>query len=189
VIRLLGGILGSALAIALLLLVVGIPQFRAPAGSVEPSIVTLPLRTKPVDEPTAAARPAGETGDAADDRTIPNPEPEPEPEPAVDDAYAAEFPATDTVAEAAGPEPEAEPVMPTASAANPQWYTFWSPFRSEVAASGFVARLQSVTGLDYRIVRREAGVYEVAFAYRDDEEITNNLSHITAATGLDLKGR
>ena len=67
-----------------------------------------------------------------------------------------------------------------------QWYAFWSPFRSEIAASGFVDQLQRVTGLDYRVVKVKPGVYEVAFAYADDDEITINLSQITAATGLQL---
>ena len=67
-----------------------------------------------------------------------------------------------------------------------QWYAFWSPFRSKLAASGFVDQLQRVTGLDYRVVKVKPGVYEVAFAYDDDAEITDNLSQITAATGLQL---
>ena len=65
-------------------------------------------------------------------------------------------------------------------------FRFWSPFRSEIAASGFVDQLQRVTGLDYRVVKVKPGVYEVAFAYADDDEITINLSQITAATGLQL---
>ena len=67
-----------------------------------------------------------------------------------------------------------------------QWYAFWSPFRSEIAAAGFVDQLQRVTGLDYRVVKIKPGVYEVAFAYRSDDEITVNLSQISAATGLNL---
>jgi hypothetical protein len=49
-----------------------------------------------------------------------------------------------------------------------------------------VDQLQRVTGLDYRVVKIKPGVYEVAFAYADDDEITVNLSQITAATGLQL---
>ena len=65
-----------------------------------------------------------------------------------------------------------------------QWYAFWSPFRSEIAASGFVTQLQRVTGLDYRVVKIKPGVYEVAFAYVEDNEIEVNLEQISAATGL-----
>jgi hypothetical protein len=67
-----------------------------------------------------------------------------------------------------------------------QWYSFWNPFRSEIAASGFVSQLEKVTGLDYRVVRIKTGVYEVAFAYNDDDERRKKLSQISAATGLDL---
>ncbi|MDH3441242.1 MAG: YtxH domain-containing protein, partial [Gammaproteobacteria bacterium] len=34
-----------------------------------------------------------------------------------------------------------------------QWYSFWNPFRSEIAARGFVTQLEKVTGLDYRVVK------------------------------------
>ena len=67
-----------------------------------------------------------------------------------------------------------------------QWYSFWNPFRTEIAASGFVSRLEEVTGLDYRVVKVETGAYEVAFAYGDDDERRVKLSQISAATGLDL---
>ena len=67
-----------------------------------------------------------------------------------------------------------------------QWYSFWNPFRSEIAARGFVSRLEEVTGLDYRIVNVKIGVYEVAFAYDNDMERRTKLSQISSATGLDL---
>jgi hypothetical protein len=67
-----------------------------------------------------------------------------------------------------------------------QWYSFWNPFRSEIAARGFVTQLEKVTGLDYRVVKVKTGVYEVAFAYNNDDERRTKLSQISAATGLDL---
>ncbi len=67
-----------------------------------------------------------------------------------------------------------------------QWYSFWNPFRSEIAARGFVSRLEKVTGLDYRVVKIKIGVYEVAFAYDDDMERRTKLMQISAATGLEL---
>jgi hypothetical protein len=67
-----------------------------------------------------------------------------------------------------------------------QWYSFWNPFRSELAARGFVTQLEKVTGLDYRVVKVKTGVYEVAFAYDNDVERRTKLSQISAATGLDL---
>jgi len=69
----------------------------------------------------------------------------------------------------------------------PHWYVFWKPFRSEIAARGFIARLERVTGLDYRIVKVKSGVYEVSFAYGSDAELDRHLSQIHAATGLDLQ--
>ncbi|MCI0517615.1 MAG: hypothetical protein L0Y45_07265, partial [Woeseiaceae bacterium] len=69
-----------------------------------------------------------------------------------------------------------------------QWYSFWNPFRSEVAARGFVSQLEKVTGLDYRIVKVKTGVYEVSFAYEGDIEKQAKLSQIQAATGLELPG-
>lgn len=68
----------------------------------------------------------------------------------------------------------------------PGWQSFWNPFRSEIAAQGFVRRLENVTGLDYRVVKVKNGVYEVAFSYNDDDERSSKLTQIAAATGLDL---
>lgn len=70
--------------------------------------------------------------------------------------------------------------------AEPGWQSFWNPFRSEIAAQGFVRRLENVTGLDYRVVKIKNGVYEVAFSYNDDAERSSKLTQIAAATGLDL---
>jgi hypothetical protein len=79
------------------------------------------------------------------------------------------------------PEPDfAQPEM------NTQWYAFWNPFRSQIAANGFVSQLEKVTGLDYRVVKTRTGVYEVAFAYADDAERRDKLAQISEATGLDL---
>ncbi len=67
-----------------------------------------------------------------------------------------------------------------------RWYSFWNPFRSEIAANGFVTQLEKVTGLDYRVVKIKAGVYEVTFAYQSDNERRTKLTQISSATGLDL---
>jgi hypothetical protein len=67
-----------------------------------------------------------------------------------------------------------------------QWYSFWNPFRSQIAARGFVMQLEKVTGLDYRVVKVKTGVFEVAFAYDNDVERRTKLSQISAATGLEL---
>ena len=159
--RFLGVLVGSAFAVAALVVFVGIPEFTAESNVTEPTVITLPMRT---------AAPA--TAAATDTP----------PEPVADDAPA--NPPPDI-------PPETPPEMPpeiqdAEPSATPQWYAFWSPFRSEVAANGFVDQLQRVTGLDYRVVKVKTGVYEVAFAYEDDQDITANLSQISAATGLQL---
>lgn len=176
--RLLGVLVGSALAIAALVVFIGVPEFTTDNNVAGNSVITLPMRgelaavvasetaqpvaDEPAPEPVPAPTSAGDTAPA-----MPGPEPEPEllPEPEPDIVAAATVAAIDDLQ---------------------QWYAFWSPFRSEIAASGFVDQLQKVTGLDYRVVKVKPGVYEVAFAYIDDNEITDNLSQITAATGLQL---
>ena len=173
-IRLLGMLVGSALAVAALVMLIGIPRVQtesrhAPIG--DNGVIRLTDKTMAV-----APEPA--------------PRQEPEPEPAPEAAAAPEAAPAEMPTVQAEPEPqpvEQPPVefVPT-PAATPQWYAFWSPFRTEIAASGFVTQLQRVTGLDYRIVKVETGVYEVAFAYSDDDEIIGNLSQISAATGLQL---
>ena len=85
------------------------------------------------------------------------------------------------------PEPLTEPLpQPLPGLSTEHWYAFWSPFRSELAANGFVSQLQRSTGIDYRVVQLEPGIYEVAFAYEADADIASRLAAISAATGLDL---
>lgn len=92
---------------------------------------------------------------------------------------------TPAVADAVAIQP-APPVSPIVN--EPGWYSFWNPFRSEIAAKGFVSQLERVTGIDYRVVKVKSGVYEVAFAYHDESERSTKLSQIAAATGLELPG-
>ena len=166
--RLLGVLVGSALAVAALVVFVGIPEFTAKSTVPESTVITLPLRPD-IADPVVAAAPEEAPPAAAIDTPA--------------ELVAADIPddapagtPADRAAEPPAPEPPA----------TPQWYAFWSPFRSEVAANGFVDQLQRVTGLDYRVVKVKPGVYEVAFAYEDDQEITANLSQISTATGLQL---
>lgn len=67
-----------------------------------------------------------------------------------------------------------------------KWHAFWNPFRSRIAAEGFVGQLEKVTGLDYRVVKIKTGVYEVTFAYENDDERREKMSLIASAAGLDL---
>lgn len=175
-IRLLGIITGSALALAALLVFVGVPQFRTEAVGERPAVVTLPVPTAAVDDAPAvpevpepaAAEPQEQTADPAG-------------------REAGELrAAAETQLETLPSSGDAVLAPAAIPAEAPQWYAFWSPFRSELAATGFVEELQRVTGLDYRVVRIKPGVYEVAFAYADDSDIGSKLSTISAATGLDL---
>lgn len=186
-IRLLGVITGSAVAVATLLLFIGIPQFRSDAVQAERTPVRLPRPTQAVERPDRKREP--EVQAAADSPA----------EPAADadaddgDSGTAAAPATPV---AAADEPggdgdgavnrQAAPASQAFPPAEDSWYAFWSPFKSRIAAEGFIARLQSVTGLDYRVVRRAPGAWEVSFSYRDDDDIVRHLSQISAATGLDL---
>ena len=168
-IRMLGVICGAAIATGLLTWLVGVPQFTS--------------KRAPADEPLAVVtRPAGVEQPVADATNMETRESMPP-----DSAELEHESLSNDVAVASVMEPDAEPVAEQAQR-DPQWFAFWTPFRSEIAANGFVSRLQSVTGLDYRVVRIEAGVYEVAFAYDSETEIESNLATITAATGLELAG-
>ena len=101
-------------------------------------------------------------------------------------------PPDDDVASAIQVPPVAEQEVTTETApvtvVEENWYAFWSPFRSEIAAQGFVARLQETTGIDYRVVKVKTGVYEVTFAYVDAADIEDKLARISDATGLDMSG-
>lgn len=169
--RLLGILLGSVIAIAALIVIVGVPEVTPEAANEAavpaPEAVILPPE-RPL--PTARADATVQTVDSA--------------APAAAEQDAAVPPA---VMDAA--EPPAQPAIAAISEPDPgdlRWHAFWSPFRSQIAANGFVTQLQRVTGLDYRVVNVKPGVYEVAFAYRDDDEIAASLSQISTATGLDV---
>jgi hypothetical protein len=97
---------------------------------------------------------------------VPTPEPAPEPTPA--------------------PQPLADTPPPPSAPAELKWHSFWSPFGSQIAANGFVSRLEAVTGYDFRVVKVDTGAYEVAFGYDDETERRDKLSVIASATGLEL---
>ena len=172
--RLLGFLIGSATAITIILLVLGMPEFNL---------------TDPVNDQQrfdAAVEKLREKQQAVADvaKTMFD------EEAAVDDGQDNIEPVT----EKALLEPSAQPLPDARDFADYypaiqdelQWYSFWNPFRSEIAARGFVTQLEKVTGLDYRVVKVRTGIYEVAFAFDSDMERRTKLSQISAATGLDL---
>jgi hypothetical protein len=172
--RLLGFLIGSATAITIILLVLGIPEFNL---------------TDPVNDQqrfdAAVEKLREKQQEVADVAKTMFDE-----EAAVDDGQDNIEPVT----EIALPESSAQPLPDASDFADYypaiqdelQWYSFWNPFRSEIAARGFVTQLEKVTGLDYRVVKVRTGVYEVAFAFDSDVERQTKLSQISAATGLDL---
>lgn len=168
--KLIGILTGSALAVAFLIVALGIPDFPAP----EPEPV---LVADTIDDPEPAAEPA------------------PVPEVLSEPPAAAQAPEAEEVPEPAAelaPDPETEALIEQIFNPIPEpvpeenWYAFWSPFRSEIAARGFVSKLQQTTGIDYRVVKVKTGVYEVAFAYVDDADIKDKLARISNATGLNM---
>ncbi len=173
-IRLIGILVGSAIAVGLLIVTLGVPEFAGP----EPDpVASFPPATEQSAEPAGGSVPA----------TEPEIIPAPVEEPSVSNPPIVEPPATE-------PELTDEQLVEQIFAPQPEplveehWYAFWSPFRSEIAANGFVARLQQTTGMDYRVVKLKPGVYEVAFAYTDQDDVEQKLARISAATGLDMSG-
>lgn len=184
-IRLTGILAGSALAISAIILLFGVPEL---VRSVDVSAVV------PVAPPATEAPMPGVVSDMIEEEppglvaVTDSPSPDNDVE-VVDRAFNdATNNEPDILVETVD-EPEDEPMSAPVSAAESQyWYAFWSPFRSELAADGFIAELQRTTGLDYRVVKLKPGVYEVAFAYSDDTDRQDKIERISAATGLDMSG-
>ena len=179
--RFAGILIGSALAIGFLIIMLGKPRLSATdAEPVPPGLG--PVSERPTGPEPVADSEAISSGTAdVSQVTVPDLEVT-DPELVARDAALVE--------QVFAPEAERQEVLPVAAepVIEEHWYAFWSPFRSEIAAQGFVARLQETTGIDYRVVRVKTGVYEVAFAYTDDGDIQAKLDRIASATGLDMSG-
>ena len=180
-IRLIGILTGSALAVAAIVITLGLPELKATnEAPVQPSPAVAS------DTPTAVV---------AMPEFVPQPGAMPNTDVNIAAPSDAALPAaivtedvTETVAETVA-EMATDPVIPTPAVSPSQnWFAFWSPFRSEIAADGFISELQRTTGLDYRVVKLKPGVYEVAFAYSDPVDRDTKLDRIAAATGLDMSG-
>ncbi len=198
-IRLIGILTGSAVAISFLIIALGVPELvtrqEADSGPAPPALVNEPNLPMAAAEPVTVpvALPHQETLPASEQESPPETEPEPV-QVAEQDSVAVDAETPDAAlapqrSSAGTVEPDAAPVPDIVPAPNEQnWYAFWSPFRSEIAADGFIAQLQRTTGLDYRVVKLKPGIYEVAFAYSDDTDIAEKLAQISAATGLEMTG-
>jgi hypothetical protein len=178
--RLIGILTGSAIAVVFLIVALGPPRLTPPADAIEAVAeeTETPVATvmEPVEPEPIVELPSLPVAELVDESP--------------------EVPLTDEQTEALIEEifsPQPQPVAAEVSAvasgvADENWYAFWSPFRSEIAANGFIAKLQETTGIDYRVVKVKTGVYEVAFAYIDDADIQDKLARISNATGLDMTG-
>lgn len=187
--RVLGFILGSAISVAGILLVLGVPEFHlsnfeANQERFDAALDKIrdkrPDIEKAVDDLIAGIR-------QRDDVPVTEQPPLDNELPETEKA----LPATNEVIAQDHPFDSERPVDLFTEGqdifnADRHWHEFWNPFRSEIAARGFVSQLEKVTGLDYRIVKVKAGVYQVGFAYANDAERHVKLSQISAATGLDL---
>ena len=167
-VRIVGILCGSAISVSFLIFALGVPEFtpqpktKAEAvannvGQFEPDPVTEANRI--TESPTTVETAV---------ETVAEPAVEAYKEPVIE-------PTTEMAVKSPPPQPQTE-----------HWYAFWSPFRSELAANGFVSQLQRTTGMDYRVVRLKPGVYEVAFAYQSENDIETKLVAISAATGLEM---
>jgi len=177
--RILGFVIGSLLSLAALLLLVGLPRFHGGEGEAVGPVEAIPgqMPGPALSSPTGPPAPATRVETSIEPPIEPGPEPD-EPPTTVADAVAI----TEVVAADAMPAPPRE-------VAEPAWRTFWTPFRSRVAAEGFVGRLESLTGLDYRVAKEDIDRYHVQFAYRGEAELDSHLAAISAATGLELAER
>jgi len=178
--RILGFLIGSASSIAIILLVMGMPDFHAKDAVID---------QQRFDDAVEKLMAKKQVDSVVPEKVSKDPPVEPLFEQPQRETAILELPVAD-----AGPEVPVdideffEEPGEAVLLSEMQWYSFWNPFRSEIAATGFVAQLERVTGIDYRVVKIKPGVYEVAFAYDDDAERHAKLSQISAATGLDLPG-
>ena len=195
-IRLLGFLVGAAVSIGIFLLILGMPDINLSKDLIDDqdietvSQVAKDLKTdleaiaiEVVDEVTEQlAEQETKTKDQIAEDDLP-------PSEVLAEEAETEFsPITLEEAQIAEfvPEPAATAELLEPTQSDLKWHVFWNPFRSRLAAEGFVGQLEKVTGLDYRVVKIKSGVYEVTFAYENDDERRDKMSLIASSTGLDL---
>ena len=195
-IRLLGFLVGAAVSIGIFLLILGMPDINLSKDLIDDqdietvSQVAKDLKTdleaiaiEVVDEVTEQlAEQETKTKDQIAEDDLP-------PSEVLAEEAETEFsPITPEEAQIAEfvPEPAATAELLEPTQSDLKWHVFWNPFRSRLAAEGFVGQLEKVTGLDYRVVKIKSGVYEVTFAYENDDERRDKMSLIASSTGLDL---
>ncbi len=202
-IRILGFLVGSAASIGMMLLILGVPDINLsrplsddPASaSVAQTVAAVTADLEAVATETFEAVAEFVDDEFVDD--LPTADPTAAEQAAINTADS-EFPSEELISDisqdnsqiAAFPPEPPKPDTATAIDDPPEndlrWHSFWNPFRSAIAANGFVSQLEKVTGLDYRVVKIKTGVYEVTFAYENDTERRTKLTQIASATGLNL---
>jgi len=198
-IRILGFLVGSAASIGMMLLLLGVPDInlsKPPIDDAASASVSQTIEAVAADLEAVAVETIEAASEFVDDEFVddlPTIYP-PAEEQAASNSEDADLPAEELISDtsqiASFPPDPSEPGTATAIDDPPdndlRWHSFWNPFRSEIAANGFVGQLEKVTGLDYRVVKIKTGVYEVTFAYENDTERRTKLTQIASATGLEL---
>jgi len=179
--RLIGILTGSALAVAFLIIALGLPSFSSSTDDAATDATGI----APAPETTITAAVSQPTPTEPE---VPAAQPVEEPVEEMPKTALSDEEALALIEDIFAPQPVDAEAPREQGPVEENWYAFWSPFRSEIAANGFVARLQETTGIDYRVVKVKTGVYEVAFAYVDDADIQDKLARISEATGLDMTG-
>ena len=198
-IRIFGFLIGSAASIGMMLLLLGVPDInlsRPLSDDAASESVAQTVEAVTADLEAVAIEMFEEVSELVDD--LPTTDLTAEP-PAAEQVASnnedSDFPSEELISDISQitsfpPEPGSTTATASAIDEAPEndlrWHSFWNPFRSEIAANGFVGQLEKVTGLDYRVVKIKTGVYEVTFAYENDTERRTKLSQIASATGLDL---
>ena len=182
--KLVGILTGSALAVAFLIVALGVPDFSAPVPELQVAadVAAEQIASSGSVTELVLAEPDDTELVLASSETDPELSSETDPELFEMQEALADIDAS----------PETEALIEQIFNPGPEiiveenWYAFWSPFRSEIAANGFISKLQETTGIDYRVVKVKIGVYEVAFAYVDDADIQDKLVRISNATGMNM---
>ncbi len=199
-IRILGFLVGSAASIGMMLLLLGVPDInlsRPLSDDSKPESVAQTVEAVTADLEAVAIDMFEEVTEFVDDECVDD---LPTTDPPAEQQAASNSEDADLLSEeltpgisqnnsqfaSFPPEPGTATAIDDSPGNDLRWHSFWNPFRSAIAANGFVSQLEKVTGLDYRVVKIKTGVYEVTFAYENDTERRTKLTQIASATGLDL---
>ncbi len=195
-IRILGFLVGSAVSIGMMLLLLGVPDINLSRPLIEDTeleSVAQIVEAVTADFEAIAIETIEAVSELVDD--LPTTEPPPAEQQAASNSEDADLLSEELTpgisqnnSQIASfpPEPGTATAIDDSPGNDLRWHSFWNPFRSAIAANGFVSQLEKVTGLDYRVVKIKTGVYEVTFAYENDTERRTKLTQIASATGLDL---